>query len=434
MEFRHSPFSLISDSESRGVARTLESYLEHLRRAEKDEKYTALESSLYLPQDVEILRQCRELADRLRTASLKYVVVVGVGGSNLGAKAIYDALHGSLDALQTRRYPRAIFLESLSGSYFEKALAALHAQVRHPSELLVVIVSKSGATLETSVQAEVLYDQLRVSFPMIRERFVAIGDKESVLQRMAQNCGMHFLPIPRRVGGRFSIFSAAGLFPLAALGHDIAALTNGAANALRAGLGENYFESAPVLLATLLYAHYGRGSRIFNLFLFNPELASLGAWCRQLIAESLGKEEDIYGKRINAGFIPLVSIGSADLHSMAQLYLGGPRQIFTLFLRAQNLRGIKIGDKLFPKAVYYGHTTADDDRATYEATLDAYTRTKLPFAEIKLSDLSEKSLGEFMQTMMLAVMLLGKLMRVNAFDQPAVEYYKDKARSILKGI
>ncbi len=432
MEFRHSPFSLISNSESHAVALSLRSYLERLRLIEQDEKYATLESSLRLPQDTEILRKCQELVKQLAGLGLKYVVILGVGGSNLGAKAIYDAIYGNFDALQTRRYPRAIFLESLSGAYFEKALQTIHAQVRHPAELLVVVVSKSGATLETMAQAEVLYDQLRVSFPAIRERIVVVTDKDSPLARVAGDTGMHTLLIPRKVGGRFSVFSAAGLFPLSALGHDISALTNGAASALRSGLGENCLESAPVLLATLLYAHYGRGSRIFNMFLFNPELASLGAWCRQLIAESLGKEENIYGKQINAGLIPLVSLGSADLHSMAQLYLGGPRQMFTLFLKDKHLGDIKIGGKLFPGAVYSGHTTSEIDQATYEATLDAYTRAKLPFAEIKLSDLSEKSLGKFMQSMMLTVMLLGKLLRVNAFDQPAVEGYKLKTRSILE--
>ena len=153
---------------------------------------------------------------------------------------------------------------------------------------------------------------------------------------------------------------------------------------------------------------------LLNEFYFAPELESLGKWYRQLVGESLGKSHDV-------GITPIVSIGSTDLHSMAQLYFGGPRDKFTNLIRVENEQGTAALAKSFFKIM----------NAIYGGVRAAYIKNQLPFTEIIFEDISEHTLGAYMQFKTMEIMYLGRLMDVNAFDQPAVEDYKEETRKLL---
>ena len=166
----------------------------------------------------------------------------------------------------------------------------------------------------------------------------------------------------------------------------------------------------------------------------NMEFESLGKWARQLYAESLGKEFDRSGKEVRAGITPIVSIGSTDLHSMAQLYLGGPKDKFTVFVRIPEHSTLKVPEKgmfteLIPSIKGVTPDTVMD--AIYKGTLAAYNSHKLPHAEIGLPAVSLYGIGMFFELQMLTIMYLGELMHLNVFDQPNVEDYKKVTKQIL---
>ena len=182
--------------------------------------------------------------------------------------------------------------------------------------------------------------------------------------------------------------------------------------------------------------HYEIGKNISDLFLFANDLESLGKWCRQLIAESLGKEFNKKGETVNTGITPVVSIGSTDLHSMAQLYLGGPYDKFTTFLSVENSNShINVPTlERYSKLVFgiQGTSLESVMSAIVEGTKAAFRKGGRPFMEIKLPYKSEYSIGQFLQFKMIETIFLGYLLDVNPFDQPNVESYKEETRKILQ--
>jgi glucose-6-phosphate isomerase len=252
---------------------------------------------------------------------------------------------------------------------------------------------------------------------------------ETDLWNTANKAGIETLPIPDKVGDRFSIFSALGLFPLSCAGANIEAFLKGAKRARLEGLKEDIFENLPALSALINFSTFKKGLTIHDTFFFNPELESLGKWYRQLVAESLGKE--------GTGITPTVSIGSRDLHSTAQLYLAGPKDKFFTFVSTKDKKHpIRVPDDsiellLDVMGTIEGKSADEITRAILLATKETFKRHELPFAEIILDEVSEKSLGHFMQFKMIEIMYLGNLLKVDAFNQPNVEEYKTETEKIL---
>lgn len=179
---------------------------------------------------------------------------------------------------------------------------------------------------------------------------------------------------------------------------------------------------------------YRRGLNIHDTFLFSNDLESLGKWYRQLTGESIGKENDLVGQTVNIGITPTTSIGSTDLHSVAQLYLGGPRDKLTTFVSVAQTSDLSLPDsKQYEPLVakIQGRRLHDIMSAIQEGTMRAYVQAERPFISLELPDLSAGSIGQFLQFKMIEMMLLGRLLNVNPFDQPAVEKYKVETRKIL---
>ena len=173
---------------------------------------------------------------------------------------------------------------------------------------------------------------------------------------------------------------------------------------------------------------------IHNSFFFNPELEALGSWYRQLMGESIGKMHDREGQEVYRGITPIISLGSADLHSMAQLYFGGPRDKFTNFIYAPS----KIRSCRVPNKQHFTLTEGIEGRsfdelmeAILEGVKAAYEENRLPYLDIRLQELSEWAIGEYMQFRMLEMMYLANMLNVNAFDQPQVEDYKKHMKCLL---
>lgn len=398
--------------------------------------YEAPESSVNLPSDNELVRNVLRVVHEKVTKNLKYIIVIGIGGSNLGAKAVYDALLGYFDVLVPSRFPKMIWADTVDAAFFTQFHALLKS-VKDRKEVLLVMVSKSGTTTETVADTEVILDLLAKQFTqrLALDRAVVITDNGSVLWKIAGELGITRLWVPEKVGGRYSVFSAVGLFPLAACGIDIKALRDGARRMRASCLSEDLLKNPAAASAATLFLANWKGKTIHDTFIFEPALESVGKWYRQLVGESLGKEHNRRGKVVHAGITPTVSVGSVDLHSVGQLYLGGPRDKITTFVSIE--RGVDVrvpGRMIFPDLVegIKDRSVRKILSAILAGVKIAYRKRKLPFMEIMLPDVSAHSLGELLQFKMLEVMYLGHLMNVNAFDQPNVELYKQETRKILK--
>jgi glucose-6-phosphate isomerase len=333
----------INTSLQKTIIKQLESYRNHLKEVQEHGGFDALESSINLPFSKH-LEPIIEKAKSYQGKSLRTVVIVGIGGSNLGTQAIYEAL--------PKKDVELIFLDTVSSSHFLSVVEKLTKRLKNKKQFLIVTISKSGGTSETLANTETLLSALKKPYGDVRDRMVVITDEGSKFHDVAIKQKIDSLTMPKMVGGRFSVFSAVGLFPLAVAGYDVRALCRGAKATVEASLSSKLDENIATTLAITTHLQQKNGYNIHNSFFFAPELESLGKWERQLIGESLGKEFDLNGKRVNAGITPIVSIGSTDLHSMAQLYFGGPRDKFTTIVSVKDTHRVFIPHKLvFPNLV-----------------------------------------------------------------------------------
>lgn len=424
---------LKSDDAFQALREKANSYSERLRDIVASGEYKAYESSALLPSDQQLLQEVQSLAVQKAGSELRYHVVVGIGGSNLGTRAVYDALLGFADVMEHERFPKLLFAETTDPEWLTKATALLE-KIEQPEHVLVSVISKSGGTTETMANFEIIMHTLKAKFDNAQERVVAITDQDSPLWKQAGDLSIDRLAIPKPVGGRYSVFSAVGLFPLATVGVDVAVLHGGAAEMRDACLAEGGDNQAATSAALLAY-HKQQGKTINDNFFFHAELESAGKWYRQLMGESVGKAQSLDGQTVHTGITPTVSLGSTDLHSVGQLYLGGPKDKFTTFVYTDKTADVRVpDDRVFTELIpmINGKSAQDILKAILEGVKLAYQKAGLPYMEVVLDDISEHSIGAYLQFKMLEMMYLGQLLNVNAFDQPSVESYKTETKRILE--
>lgn len=425
--------NLLTTEEMETTAATVADYTDHLRNILASADLKQPEASVVLPGHAETLESVEKLVKEVSSPRLTYIVDIGIGGSNLGTKAVYDALYGYVDQYSPDRFPKMLFADTCNPHGLHSLATFLKKTITHADEILINIISKSGGTTETVANAEIILHALS-GMENINKRVVVTTDKDSKLWHAAELAGYARLAIPSLVGGRYSVFSAVGLFPLAAAGVDIRSLLDGA-RAMREVCVTGDGMSPALASATTLFLHLTKGRSINDNFMFDAQLESLGKWYRQLMGESIGKEEDIRGVQIFAGMTPTVSVGSTDLHSVAQLYLGGPRDKVTTFVWTKTTHHDPEvpEDMVFPSLVegIAGKKLSTLMAAIREGVKIAYEKQSLPYMEAILEDISEYELGQYLQMKMMEMMYLGRLMNVNPFDQPNVEMYKTETKKIL---
>jgi len=402
----------------------LVSYINHCKSVIDSQNYESVEASLCLPSDKKILSDVMAIVKKKKTQSLKYIIIIGIGGSNLGSKAVYDALYGSTDQFNPERYPKMIFLDTIDEKVQNKFSEFIKKNIINEEELLISIISKSGGTTESLVNTEIFLSQIKELFPQWKDRCVIITDTKSKLWIEGRRLGIDILDIPNKVGGRYSIFSAVGLFPLAMAGVDVQSLLKGAEEMRKNCILESSNNHARTS-AIFQYIYSQQGRTIHNSFYFHPELESLGKWHRQLTGESLGKEKK--------GITPLVSIGSVDHHSMVQLYWGGPSDKTTEIVYSTKTEKCSIPkESLFPSlTTTEGKNTSEVMSAIQKGTVLTYEKQNEPYFEIVFDGINEYEIGSYMQYKMMEIMYLACLMGINAFDQPQVELYKIETKKIL---
>lgn len=434
ISFKFAETAGLEPSEIAQQATALNEYATYLRQIVVSRNMEAPEASINVPSDLGTINTVRTMVKSLRGDNLKVVIVVGIGGSDLGTKAIVNAVLGE-QSLRPYTFPRIIFADTVSDRMLKSIQSLIEHDVHEKDGFVLNVITKSGITTETLANFELLYKWLSDKFGDIHERVVITTTENSLLWNESANRNIATLPIPEKVGGRYSTFTPVGLFPLALAGIDIEQLCQGAAKMRTRCLQIDVLGNPALASALVIYRHVSSGIRIHNSFFFNPELESLGKWYRQLMGESLGKEVDVTGSVVMAGITPIVSIGSADLHSMTQLYLGGPRDKMTSFIYAHRVdKPLSVPSTLLiPDLIrgIEGKTIAEIMESILSGVKKAYFKRKIPYVEIDLPDTSEGTIGQFMQFKMLEIMYLAKLMGVNAFDQPNVQEYKEETRRLL---
>lgn len=394
--------------------------------------YLASAASVNLPFDTGLHEAVERLVRQLRTPELKYVFLVGIGGSNLGTKAIYDSFFMYRD-LTIHAEPRLICIDTASEPLLI-AVKQIITTLSSPQEYVLVAISKSGSTTETIMNTELVMSELASRLGPAPERLVIISDAGSPFISAGKAWGAHTLGVPPMVGGRFSVFSAVGLVPLGLCGADIKEFVRGAEAACLLGGHSDITQNEAAQSALIAVDAYEQGKIIHDIFLFHPELESLGKWWRQLVGESVGKTPDSLGS-VPIGFTPTVSIGSTDLHSVGQLYLGGPADKFTTFVYTTASHRLAMPNKrIFGNLVKMvsGKRVSEVLSAILEGTTTAFRERTRSYVRIELDMFSPYELGHFMQFKMIETIYIARLLKVNPFDQPDVELYKTTTKELLE--
>ena len=390
-----------------------------------------------LPYDSDALAQAQELADQIE-GRFENLVIIGMGGSALGARTLRDALLGSLWNERSNEEragrPRMYILDNVDPGAVLDVVEYLDLR-----RTLFNVVSKSGSTAETMALYLVLEGLLieELGKEKVGEHFVFTTDPENgALRSIAEAEGINSLPIPGNVGGRFSVLSPVGLFPAALAGVDAAALLGGAARADEYCRTPVLGENAAGLMATLLHvAHSELGASIHVLMPYSERLRSFSFWFQQLWAESLGKAHDRSGNVVHTGPTPLPAVGVTDQHAQVQLFMEGPLDKVVIFValtgtqRDMNIGGHRAS---VPSVAYLGdHTLGQLMDAERRATAEGLRRNGRANMTFEIEYLDASTLGELFMLMSVATIYAGALYDVNPLDQQGVEMGKQLTYGLM---
>ncbi len=362
-----------------------------------------------------------------------HVLVLGIGGSALGTKALLNGLRrpawNEWDDEGRDFFPRLTVLENVDPTSVSAALQRID-----PRRVLVNVISKSGGTAETMTQYLVVRAWLEEALgPAAYRHLVFTTDPaRGALRELAQREHIATLDVPPQIGGRFSVLSPVGLLPAALVGIDIDGLLEGARRALDRAESDDLLQNPAALYAALHWAaDTDLGARIDVLMPYTDRLREFAEWYRQLWAESLGKRVDREGRTVHVGLTPVAAVGATDQHSQVQLFMEGPFDKVITFVAVEDLGvDVKIprpsSAESLPADLDYlpGHTLGELLRAEYEATSTALAQMGRMNCTLRLPDLTAATLGEAIMFFQLATGYAGIWYGIDPFDQPGVELGK----------
>ena len=332
------------------------------------------------------------------------VILIGMGGSILGAHAIYSALKQKIRN-------NFIFIDNLDQHKIENIKKKINLK-----NSLFIIISKSGNTIETLINCILLENTITS-----KNTIIITEQKKNLLNTFAVNKKILLIKHKEYIGGRYSVLSEVGIVPAYFMGLKVGNLRK------KILLFFKSKQNSILIESVIKLAHIYSSNKIKSIVLLNysPELSDFLYWCQQLIAESLGKNKK--------GILPIVSAAPRDHHSLLQLYLDGPNDklfyIFSLNLNKQ----MKINNNIFGKSFKFvkNKQLATVIESQRNALIKVLKKKKIPFREFKINKINEEVLGELFSYFMLETSLIGKLSGINPFDQPAVEEVKILTRENL---
>lgn len=365
----------------------------------------------------------------------EYFVVLGIGGSALGPMALFQALcnirHNDLKRSK-RRSPKFYVEDNVDPERMQSLFEVLDLD-----KTVFNVITKSGSTSETMSQFLIISDILKKKYgERYKDHIIATTDEvNGNLIKIAKAEGFKCFYIPSGVGGRFSVISPVGLFPAAVLGINIKLLLKGCAE-MDKMCRKSSFETNPALIAaTLQYLAMKKGKNISVMMPYADSLKLMADWYCQLWGESLGKESNIFGEKVNVGQTPVKALGVTDQHSQVQLYTEGPLDKVVTFLSVDKYRAtilIPAGYENFSSISFLsGHTLNELIIAEMVATEYALTKNERMNCKIILPYVDEYYVGQLMMFYMLQTAYCGYLLNIDAFNQPGVEEGKNATYALL---
>lgn len=373
------------------------------------------------------LREIEQAADVLASKA-EVVVVIGIGGSYLGAKAVLDALGDSFGMLRkNRKRPHVIFAgQNISEDYTWELMEMLKDY-----SLATIVISKSGTTTEPAIAFRIIKEEIERRYDKqdAVQRIVAVTDKaRGALRELVNNQGYKSFVIEDNVGGRFSVLTPVGLLPLAVAGVDIRAFVAGAkAMQERCCMATPVHENPAIQYAAVRNALYVNGKKIEILASYEPKLQNIGEWWKQLYGESEGKQ----GK----GIFPASVTLTADLHSMGQYIQDGERILMETVISVaepQHRFEIKTDPKNLDGLNFLaGKRISQVNRMAQLGTMLAHVDGGVANVEIEIPCIDAHTIGSLLYMFEKACGISGYYLGVNPFDQPGVEEYKRNMFALL---
>ena len=407
----------------------VENIHKELHKRANDEKDFVGWLELPTNYDKEEFKRIKKSAKKIKKES-DILVVIGIGGSYLGARAVIEALTSTFNNMLTekqRKYPQILYVgNNLSPNYINELIEYIGDK-----DFSVNVISKSGTTTEPAIAFRILREILENKYGIeeARSRIYVTTDKErGALKTLADNEGYEQFVIPDNVGGRYSVFTAVGLLPIVTAGIDIDKLMQGAQNAQERYNDPNlkYNECYQYAVArNILYKLYKNTEILVN---YEPKMHYFTEWWKQLYGESEGKDQK--------GIFPAGVDFTTDLHSMGQYIQEGRRNLFETVISIENpasdITINKDEDNLDGLNYLAGKTLDYVNKKAMEGTIKAHVSGDVPNIEIDIEKLDEENIGELIYFFEKACAMSGMILGVNPFNQPGVEEYKKNMFKLLK--
>lgn len=420
------------------------------------------------------IKRLHDFTERIRN-NVDVVVSLGIGGSFLGNKVLFDIFCGEFWNTWTPEQRKGLPKVYFSGQNIDprrtgdiinhiKAMAAAHhhamhhelghehshdkefkhdnpeiahshdpnLKIEHKFKVMLICISKSGGTLDTMSNFMVMYDALK-KCDDIEVEVVAVTDpnmeKKTLLKQIAVENGWETFAVPDGVGGRFTVFCEVGLSTAAVIGMDIEKFLQGAQDMDKACQNDDLWQNPAMLNAALKVAAYKKHGRNIEVMMpYGDYLKSLSEWYIQLLAESLGKQFDKEGNEVCEGRTPLVAVGTTDMHSQTQQHQEGTLDKVVQFIKVEKWANDLVIPNIFPNvkklADISGVKMGDALEVARQSNADALKSNKRFNACFTLPEVNEYHLGELMYLLAMSVAYEGELLNVDAFNQPGVEAYK----------
>ncbi len=382
-----------------------------------------------LPNEIneELITKIEELAEEIRIKS-RIFVVIGIGGSYLGARAIIEALSNSFAQLnQNDGNPIILYAgQNISEDYTAELLKVLDDY-----DYSLTVISKSGTTTEPAIAFRLLKNHLESKYGKLdaRDRIIAITDKErGALKQLADEEGYQTFIVPDDVGGRYSVLTPVGLLPIAVAGFNIREFIGGAIKMKEHVESTSYIADNPVsAYAATRNALYNQGKTVEITVNYEPKLFYLTEWWKQLYGESEGKE--------NKGIFPAGVGFTTDLHSMGQYIQEGLRNVFETVISVEKPKRklkVPVDSKNLDGLNYIaGKRLHEVNHMAETGTTLAHVDGEVPNLRISIPEINENTLGQLVYFYEMACAISGYILDVNPFDQPGVEAYKKNMFALL---
>lgn len=378
--------------------------------------------------DKEAIAEIKSTALRLRE-KYENILILGIGGSALGTKAILEFIKGPYHQLEAHK-PRIFVLDNI-----DPAPAAQLERLLDFRKTALVYTSKSGSTPETAANFIYFYKKFKEAGGDDRDITIICDDKDNGINRIARELACSLFHFPPDLQGRYSVLSPVGFLPAELAGIDCQGLLEGAAAVQRTITTAPPEENPLMVLGGYLYEYACRGRTTHVLFNYSNRLVEFGLWFMQLWAESLGKKENLAGEEVRVGATPLSCIGATDQHSLLQLFKGGPADKVYGFVKIdQPTDDLKITGA-FPDEVEYayfdGHTMQEQLHIEQLATEVSLVNDGNPCYRITLREPCAPALGALFYFYEALTIFVANLYGVNPYDQPGVEEGKHQAYALL---